>query len=59
MEWKLCHYRSLMDLGYHPECDESDFLVGEDISKYYWMMVRCLNWLVTLGQYDVHYTTRQ
>ena len=22
-------------------------------------MVRCLNWLVTLGQYDVHYTTRQ
>ena len=55
MEWKLRHYGSLMDPGYHPECDESDFLVGEDISKYQ-MMVGCLNWLVTLGQYDVHYT---
>ena len=31
MEWKLRHYGSLMDPGYHLECDESDFLVGEDI----------------------------
>ena len=55
MEWKLRHYGSPMDPGYHPECDESDLLVGEDISKYR-MMVGCLNWLVTLGRYDVHYT---
>ena len=43
-----------MDPGYHPEAEESDILLNEDISKYR-MMVGCLNWVVTLGRFDMHY----
>eukprot|EP00957_Ditylum_brightwellii_P081171 6175231-Ditylum_brightwellii.AAC.1 len=45
-----------MDPNYHADIDESDFEVGENMSKYC-MMVGSLNWLVTLGRYDIHYTT--
>eukprot|EP00957_Ditylum_brightwellii_P173549 13213608-Ditylum_brightwellii.AAC.1 len=55
MNWKLRGFNNLMDHNYHAETDESDFLVGEDISKYL-MMVGSLNWLITLGRYDMHYT---
>ena len=54
MECRLCHYRSPMDPGYHPEVDKTDLLIGEDVSNYC-MMVGCLNWLVMLGRFDVHY----
>ena len=55
MGWKLKGYNNPMDPHYHPEIDDSDFLIGEDISKYR-MMVGSLNWLITLGRYDIHYT---
>ena len=44
-----------MDPNYHAEIDNSDFLQGDDISRYR-MMVGSLNWLVTLGRYDIQYT---
>ena len=54
MGWKLKGFMNPMDPNFHPETDDSDFLIGEDISKYR-MMVGSLNWLVTLGRYDIHY----
>eukprot|EP00957_Ditylum_brightwellii_P056143 4256489-Ditylum_brightwellii.AAC.1 len=44
-----------MDLTYHAEINDSDFLTCDDISKYR-MIVGSLNWLVTLGCYDICYT---
>eukprot|EP00957_Ditylum_brightwellii_P083797 6369301-Ditylum_brightwellii.AAC.1 len=44
-----------MDLNFHAEIDGSDFLTGDDISKYH-MMVGSLNWFVTHGCYGIHYT---
>ena len=55
MEWELKGYMNPLDPNYHAEIDDSNFLVGEDISKYR-MMVGSLNWLVTLGRYNIHYT---
>ena len=55
MEWRLRHLVNPMNPDYHPEVDESEFLVGDDVSKYR-MMVGSLNWLVTLGRYDIQYT---
>jgi len=56
MGWKLRRFMSPMDTNYHPEIDDSDFLIGKDISAYR-MMVGSLNWLITLGRYDIHYAT--
>jgi len=56
MEWTLRGYMQPGDPKYHPEIDESEFLVGDEVSKYR-MMVGSLNWLVTLGRYDIHYVT--
>ena len=55
MDWDLKGYMNPMDPHYHAEVDGSDFLEGDEISKYR-MMVGSLNWLVTLGRYDIHYT---
>eukprot|EP00957_Ditylum_brightwellii_P144742 11025662-Ditylum_brightwellii.AAC.1 len=44
-----------MDPNYHAKIDYSDFLTGNNIFKYR-MMVGSLNWLVSLGCYDIHYT---
>ena len=54
MDWKFRNYSSPEDPDYHPEIDETPFLQGDDISKYR-MMVGSLNWLITLGRYDVHH----
>ena len=54
MGWTLKNYNNPMDPSYHAEVDNSDFLEGDDISKYR-MMVGSLNWLVTLGRYDIHF----
>lgn len=56
MEWRLRHFVNPMDPNYHPELDETEFLTGNDVSKYR-MMVGSLNWLVTLGRYDIQYTS--
>eukprot|EP00957_Ditylum_brightwellii_P148512 11307744-Ditylum_brightwellii.AAC.1 len=55
MGWTLKGYMSPMDPNYHAKIDDSDFLTGDDISKYR-MMVGSLNWLFTLGHHDIHYT---
>jgi len=54
MWWKLKGSMNPMECNYHAEIDDSDFLTGDDISLYR-MMVESLNWLVTLGRYDIHY----
>eukprot|EP00957_Ditylum_brightwellii_P092213 7019931-Ditylum_brightwellii.AAC.1 len=56
MEWHLKGFNNPMDPNCHAEIDESDFEVGENVSKYC-MLVGNLNWLVTLGRYFIHYTT--
>ena len=43
-----------MDPNFHPASDDSNLLINKDISKYR-MMVGSFNWLVTLGQYGIHY----
>jgi hypothetical protein len=48
-------YETPMDPKYHPEIDESELLDGDNVSKYR-MLTGALNWIVTLGRYDVHYT---
>eukprot|EP00957_Ditylum_brightwellii_P204859 15341102-Ditylum_brightwellii.AAC.1 len=53
--WRLKGFMNPMDPNYHAELDESDFLVGEEVSKY-WMMVGSLNWLVTLRRYAIQHT---
>ena len=47
MGGKLKGYMNPMDPNYHAKIDDSDFLTGDDISKYR-MLVGSLNWLVTL-----------
>ena len=41
-----------MSESYHPELETSEFL-NEEKSRLYRMIVRCLNWAVTLGRFDV------
>eukprot|EP00543_Licmophora_paradoxa_P007043 CAMPEP_0202454780 /NCGR_PEP_ID=MMETSP1360-20130828/12436_1 /ASSEMBLY_ACC=CAM_ASM_000848 /TAXON_ID=515479 /ORGANISM="Licmophora paradoxa, Strain CCMP2313" /LENGTH=71 /DNA_ID=CAMNT_0049074187 /DNA_START=191 /DNA_END=406 /DNA_ORIENTATION=+ len=43
-----------MDPNHHPEIDDSNFLMEDDVSKYR-MMVGSLDWLITLGRYDIQY----
>eukprot|EP00957_Ditylum_brightwellii_P198551 15132468-Ditylum_brightwellii.AAC.1 len=50
---KLKEYMSHMDPNYHAKIDDADFLTSDDISKY--RMMGSLNWLVTMGRYDIHY----
>lgn len=38
--------------GDHPELDESEFCGPEDIKKYM-SLIGCLQWLVTLGRFDI------
>ncbi len=42
--------------NYGPELDTTPFLEGSEVSKYQ-MLIGCLNWVVTLGRFDVHYAT--
>jgi hypothetical protein len=53
-EVTLKGYETPMDVKYHPELDDSELLDGDDVSKYQ-MLTGALNWIVTLGRYDVHY----
>ena len=41
---------------YHPEMDESDFLDAEGHARYR-SIIGSLNWIVTLGRFDIHYAT--
>ena len=57
MEWKLKNFGSPMDPTYHPETDTTAHL-SDDMHAKYRMMVGTLNWLVTLGRWDVHYAAQ-
>jgi len=57
MGWKLKNFGSPLESDYHPELDVSGLLSSDDTSKYR-MMVGSLNWVVTLGRFDVHYATQ-
>ena len=57
MDWRLKNYGSPMDPKYHPELDETPHL-NEDLHARYQMMVGCMNWLVTLGRWDIYYATQ-
>ena len=45
-----------MDKNYHPEIDASPLLGPEDASKYC-SVLGALNWVVTLGRFDIQYAT--
>ena len=41
---------------YHPETDDSPFLSDEESGKYR-SITGSLNWIITLGRFDIHYAT--
>ncbi len=45
-----------MASDYHPELDEFDFLLPDDISRYK-SLIGSANWLITLGRFDIQYAT--
>ena len=51
-------YGSPMEVGDHPETDESDLLPPDEITKYQ-MLVGCAQWDVSIGRYDIQYATNQ
>ena len=46
-------YKTPLDKNDHPELDTSEILEGDMAAKY-WTMVGQLQWLVTLGRFDIH-----
>jgi len=52
----LKSWDSPMVADYRPELDTSPLLEGSEIAKYQ-MLIGCLNWIVTLGRFDVQYAT--
>ena len=54
MEWTLRSYMLLEDPNYSPELDETPLLGPEQHSQYR-MIIGSLNWLVTLGRYDIYH----
>ena len=53
---KLKNYISPMEIGDHPDMDESELLDQEQIAQYK-MLIGSVQWVVTLGQYYVQYAT--
>ena len=49
-------FKTPMSTEYHPEVDETPFLSDEDASKFR-SVIGSLNWLITLGRFDVHCAT--
>jgi hypothetical protein len=52
----LKNYGSSLEVVDHPEMDETDILFGEEISIYP-ILIGCAQWAVTIGRYDIQYTT--
>jgi len=52
----LREFKSPMDHLYHPEPDESPFLSHQD-SSVYRGLIGLADWLITIGQPDIHYVT--
>lgn len=53
-ERKLKCYGSPMEKDDHPELDDSDFLQGDEITRYQ-MLIGCAQWAVSLGRWDIQY----
>ena len=53
---KLKYYGSPMEVGDHPENDETDFLASGDITIYQ-MLIGCAQWAITFGRFDIQYAT--
>jgi hypothetical protein len=49
-------HKSPMDSEYHPESDESPFLLPKEASVYRGL-IGSANWIITLGRFDIHYAT--
>ena len=45
--------RAPLDKNYHPELDDTELLTGESI-QHYLIMIGKLQWLVTLGRFDIN-----
>ena len=45
-----------MPQDFHPETDDSPLLNDDDAAKFR-SIIGSLNWLITLGRFDVHYAT--
>ncbi len=56
MEVKLKNFGSPMEVGDHPETDESDFLPSVEIPIYQ-MLIGCAQWAIALGRFDIQYAT--
>ena len=48
--------KTAMDEAYHPEIDDSPLLEDDDASKCR-SIIGSMNWLITLGHFDVNYAT--
>jgi hypothetical protein len=56
LEIKLKCYGSPMMTNDHPELDESELLIGRDVSIYQ-MLIGSAQWAITLGRFDIQYAT--
>ena len=53
-KFQFPEYKTPMDKEYHPELDDSEFLDPEYMTRYQ-SMVGSLNWVITLGRFDIQY----
>jgi hypothetical protein len=56
LDISLKNYGSPLEVGDHPELDDTDLLFGEEISLYQ-MLIGCAQWAVTIGRFDIQYAT--
>ena len=55
-QYHFSEYKTPMDKEYHPELDETPLLDAEFQTRYR-SMIGSLNWLISLGRFDVQYCT--
>ena len=56
LQCTLKNFGSPMESGDHPEMDETDFLPTDKIPIYQ-MLIGCAQWAVTMGRFDIQYST--
>jgi len=56
LEVQLKNYGSPMEVGHHPELDETDLLYGKDTSIYQ-MLMGSAQWAIRIGRFDIQYAT--
>jgi hypothetical protein len=56
LELQLKCYGSPMMTDDHPELDESELLIGREVSIYQ-MLIGCAQWAITLGRFDIQFAT--